>query len=363
VQGRWDVVVIGAGAMGSAAAWWLARDGRSVLLLDRFPAGHHNGSSHGGSRIFRLAYEEPDYVRMAQAALPLWRELEADAGETLLDITGGVDHGNPASIGRTAAALEACGAPIERMTPAAAEERWPHLRFEGDVLFQPDAGRCRADATVAALHARAAAAGADVRVGQGAAALEDMLVDDRIRVRVNGDAHEAAVAVVATGAWASKVIAGRADLPPMHVTQEQNFHFRPVSAGELSWPSFIHHQMPPRYGLGTPGEGIKVGEHGGGKPCDPDHRDFEVDSAVRARVVEYARRWLPGVDPQPVTETTCLYTTTPTADPVIDRAGPLVIAAGFSGHGFKFTPLFGKLLADLACGREHEYARLRLRRD
>jgi len=210
VQGRWDVVVIGAGAMGSAAAWLLARDGRSVLLLDRFPAGHHNGSSHGGSRIFRLAYEEPDYVRMAQAALPLWRELEADAGETLLDITGGVDHGNPASIGRTAAALESCGAPIERMTPAAAEERWPHLRFEGDVLFQPDAGRCRADATVAALHARAAAAGADVRVGQGAAALEDMLVDDRVRVRVNGDAHEATVAVVAAGAWASKVIAGRA---------------------------------------------------------------------------------------------------------------------------------------------------------
>src|SRR3954471_11610101 len=133
-----DVVVIGAGAMGSATAWWLARRGVEVVLLEQFEPGHTRGSSHGGTRIFRFAYYDPFYVRMAQAALPLWRELEDDAGETLLDITGAVDHGNPSSVDRVADALAACAAPFERLDPDAAAERWPAMRFEGNVVFHPD---------------------------------------------------------------------------------------------------------------------------------------------------------------------------------------------------------------------------------
>src|SRR5690349_2262389 len=139
-----EVVVIGAGAMGSATAWWLARRGVDVALFEQFAAGHTLGSSHGGTRIFRFAYYYPNYVRMAQAALPLWRELEADAGEPLLDITGAVDHGNPASIGLVADALAECGARYELLPVDAAAERWPAMRFEGSVLFHPDGGRCRA---------------------------------------------------------------------------------------------------------------------------------------------------------------------------------------------------------------------------
>src|SRR5713101_3409629 len=105
-----DVVVIGAGAMGSATAWWLARRGVNVVLLEQFERGHARGSSHGGSRIFRFAYYEPKYVRMAQQALPLWRELEGDAGEPLLDTTGAIDHGDAASIDAVAAAMTTCGA-------------------------------------------------------------------------------------------------------------------------------------------------------------------------------------------------------------------------------------------------------------
>src|SRR6476619_1627581 len=99
------VVVIGAGAMGSATAWWLARRGVDVALLEQFEPGHTRGSSHGGSRIFRFAYYEPEYVRMAQAALPLWRELEDDAGEPLLDATGSIDHGYPQPVDAVANAL------------------------------------------------------------------------------------------------------------------------------------------------------------------------------------------------------------------------------------------------------------------
>src|SRR3954470_13713579 len=108
-----DVAVIGAGAMGSSTAWWLARRGADVVLFEQFAPRHSQGSSHGGTRIFRFAYYDPFYVRMAQTALPLWRELESDAGETLLDITGAVDHGEPASVDRVAAALAECGAAHE----------------------------------------------------------------------------------------------------------------------------------------------------------------------------------------------------------------------------------------------------------
>ena len=145
--------------MGSATAWHLARRGRSVALLERFEQGHVRGSSHGGSRIFRLAYDDPQYVHLARAALAGWRELEEDAGEDLLDLTGGVDHGEAAAVDRVAAALTGSGAAFEVLAPGAAAERWPGLRFDGQVLFSPEGGRCRSDATVAALQRRVAQLG------------------------------------------------------------------------------------------------------------------------------------------------------------------------------------------------------------
>src|SRR5207248_4398726 len=107
----------------------------------------------------------------------------------------------------------------------------------------------------------------------------------------------------------------------------------------------IHHRRPYIYGLDTPGRGVKVAEHHTGATTDPDGRSFEVDRDGQARVQRYVQEWFPGVDPTPVGAETCLYTTTPTEDFVIRLAGPLVIAAGFSGHGFKFVPLVGRLIA------------------
>jgi sarcosine oxidase len=330
--------------MGAATAWWLARDGREVVLLEQFAAGHTRGSSHGGSRIFRLAYDLPRYVRMAQLALPLWRELEEETGTTLLETTGGFDHGDPTGLQLVAEALDTQGAPFEFLTPGAAAERWPAFRFAGDVLFQPDAGRCRADATVAALHQAAAALGADIRFEEGAVAIEPVL--DDVQVRTAHEEYRARVIVLAAGAWLPKLAAGLVPLPAMKVSQEQVFHFRPVDA-TAAWPSFIHLRDPFIYGLETPGEGIKVAEHHTGAEVDPDHRDFAIDPAGAARVREYVARWIPGVDPDPVTQTTCLYTTTPTEDFHITRDGPFVVVSACSGHGFKFTPLVGRMAADL----------------
>lgn len=344
-----DVVVVGAGAMGSAAAWWLARQGRSVALLERFEAGHKRGSSHGRSRIFRLAYPDPFYVDLARQALPLWRELEDDAGASLLTTTGGVDHGPEDSVGLVADALSGAGAPYETMSSEAAQERWPGMRFGECVLFQPDAGCCDADATVHALQRRCAQLGADVRFEVGVVGVEPSASGVLARTPT-GDDFAAPIAVVACGPWASSVLGGRVRLAPLTVTREQVFYFEPRD-DEAAWPSFIHHRDPFIYGLDTPGAGVKVAEHHTGAVTDPDRRSFDVDPEGQARVSSYVDEWFPGLDPEPVGAETCLYTTTPTQDFVVDRAGPIVVAAGFSGHGFKFVPLIGRLLADLALGR------------
>jgi sarcosine oxidase len=347
---RVDVVVVGAGAMGSSAAWWLARRGRSVVLVEQFEQGHARGSSHGGTRIFRFAYPDPVYVRMAQAALPLWRELEDDTGRVLLETTGAVDHGDPVAIDAVAAALDACDAAHQLLAPDAAAERWPHMRFDRSVLFHPDGGRCLADATVAALQERAAAHGADVRFATGPASVVPKADEAVVRA---GDGEWVAPAVVVTaGAWLPAVAGALVVLPPLVVTHEQVQHFVPRGDADGSaWPSFIHHRRPWVYGLFTPGEGMKVAEHHVGPEIDPDTRDQRIDDAATGAAARYVEQWFPGLDPTPVHAARCLYTTTPDENFVIDRVGPLVIGSPCSGHGFKFTPLIGRLLADLADGR------------
>src|SRR5947209_464124 len=219
------------------------------------------------------------------------------------------------------------------------------MRFGETVLFQPDAGCCNADATVAALQRRAAAHGAVVRTDAGAVVVEPSA--DGVLVRTDDGDYRSTTAVIACGPWAPKVLAGLVELPPLLVTREQVFYFTPDDA-DLIWPSFIHHRSPYIYGLDTPGMGVKVAEHHTGFPTDADERSFDVDAEGRRRVLRYVQEWFPGLRPEPVAAETCLYTTTSTADFVIDRAGPLTVAAGFSGHGFKFTPLIGRLVADLA---------------
>jgi sarcosine oxidase len=346
VTTRADAVVIGAGAMGASTAWWLARAGHEVILLERFQQGHQRGGSHGASRIFRLAYPLPRYVRMAQLALPLWRELEDESGADLLDTTGGLDHGDPVGVQSIAEALEQLGAPFEFLPPAAASERWPGMHFDTDVLFQPDAGRCRADDTVRALQNGVVRYGGDVRYETAVEQLS--LVHDDVAVRTADTEFRARVCVVAAGAWMAKLLGDMVPLPTLKVTQEQIFHFPDRLPARADWPSFIHHRQPYVYGLETPGQGIKVAEHHAGAVVDPDERDFQVDPAGAARVAAYVREWLPGLGPEPTDAITCLYTSTPTEDFVVERHGPIVVVSACSGHGFKFTPLTGRMAADLA---------------
>ncbi|HET8778598.1 MAG TPA: FAD-dependent oxidoreductase [Agromyces sp.] len=359
-----ETIVVGGGAMGAATTWQLARRGRAVTLLERFEPGHRMGASHGASRNFNVAYADPTYVGMLVEALPLWRELEAESGTPLLESVGVANHG-PRPFHDVHAALTAAGIPAEFLSVSEAHARWPGIRFDTRVLFNAEAGRVNADATVSALHARAAAAGADLRHGTRATRVE--VVDDgRVRVASVTDdgvdeVFEARTAVVTVGAWTSKLLGGvsAAMLPRLVVTQEQPAHFA-VRDEAMAWPSYNHfpgaaadgyaYWRSPVYGMLTPGEGVKAGWHGVGPVVDPDSRDFLPEPGQFAALQRYARDWLPGVDADAVAPISCTYTTTPDENFVLDRIGPVVVGAGFSGHGFKFTPVIGRILADLADG-------------
>ncbi len=355
-----EVVIVGAGVMGCAAAWQLSRRGERVTVLEQFEDAHSRGSSHGASRIFRLGYPDPFWVRLAAEALAEWSELEQDANLALIARTGSVDHGDPEGVGLVLAALDAEGVPVELLTPEVASERWPGMRFSGTVVFQAGGGRIASGAARLAMVKQAQARGARFRWQTAVRGIETQSA--RPRLLLDDGVLDADVVVLATGAW----IADRCDdagipLPPLRVTQESVFHFAPREHPSW-WPSLIRHGSPVVYGLETPGIGVKLAEHHTGPDVHPDTCNRVVDAFARERVVEFVRAWMPGLDATPVDEVTCLSTTTATEDFLLDRVGSVVIASPCSGHGFKFAPLVGRMIADLVDGGAVP-ARFRLRRD
>ncbi|WIE58470.1 FAD-dependent oxidoreductase [Curtobacterium sp. MCLR17_031] len=349
------VVVVGAGVVGAATAYALTARGERVLLVEQHARGHHLGSSHGATRIFRQGYADPEYVALTTRALALWEALEAAAGEELIVRTGAVDHGRPEVVDAIAAALADADIPHESLTPDQAAARWPGIAFEGHVLTHASAGRIRSERTIEVFLTLAERTGlADLRFDTRVTGLEDH-GDDVTVTLSDGSAVRTASVVAAVGSWAPTLVggllAGRgAGLPAIRVTQEQPAHF-PSHLPDAAWPSFVHWaDGDDVYGLLTPGEGVKVGFHGTGPVVDPDHRDFVPVPAEAERLQAYVARYVPGVDATEPTFISCLYDNSPDEDFVIDRAGPLTVATGFSGHGFKFAPLLGEMLADLATG-------------
>lgn len=362
----YDVIVVGGGAMGSAAVRTLAGAGREVLLLERFGPAHDQGGSHGATRLFRLVYGESDYIRLCQRALRAWRELESESHVELLTTTGAIDHGMDASrLADAAALLEREGVAHDILDPVEAGRRWPGLAFTSPVLHQPDGGRLRADLAIDALLRLAVADGAQLRYGQRVTAIT-VLPGDQVEVRTDHGPVRARHVVVTAGSWAPALLRGIVDLPPLRITQEQPAHFTPYDPA-AAWPSFVHwrhgestYDRAESYGLYAPAEGVKVGLHATGPVVDPDERDFAATEAGARALRDYVERWLPGVDPATAAPVSCLYDNTASEDFVIDRVGPVTVATGFSGHGFKFVPVIGRILADLALGTAPGPARFTL---
>ena len=358
------IAVLGAGLMGAATAWQLARQGHEVTLIEAYDIGHRHGSSHGTSRIFRRAYADPLYVGLTGQAYEHWRELEHDSSTPLLRTTGGLDLGEGRDPEGLAAVLGAAGVPYELLDAEAAAERWPYIRFGGPALYHPDAGVLDADQTVAACVRRAVEHGADALIG---VRVERVEVGERVRLHTDDGRELVADAVViAAGAWLPELQLPL-PLPPLRVTQQQVFHF-PQRERDVRWPILVSkNESMQVFGLpsgadGGPLPAVKVAEHDRGTPTTARTRSGVVDPASRARVEDFVRERLPGLVPEPVAETTCLYTTTPDEDFVLDRHGPLVVVSPCSGHGAKFAPLIGAMAADLATGRTEPHPRFRLER-
>lgn len=341
------VVVVGGGVIGAASAWNLAGRGHEVTLIEQFGPGHKNGASHGTSRIFRHAYADDYYVSLAARAYTLWRDLEEATSTELLTLTGAVDHGSPDTVKPRVEALAKSGLASELLEPLDAQKRWAGLKFDTTVLYHPDAGRLHADRSVAAFTEAALALGTTVEYGSPVRTITATEVSTDART------YSADHVVVAAGAWTSKILPSEVNLPTLVTTQEQPAHFLPIV--DADWPSFIHHpgaelQAEGIYGLAGV-EGVKIGEHATGPKADPDSRNFTPVPAGVERLKAYATAWLPGVDAESADPLTCLYTSTPDSNFIVDRVGNLTVAGGFSGHGFKFAPAVGELVADLVDGR------------
>jgi monomeric sarcosine oxidase len=351
VRSKFDVIVVGGGLMGSATAWSLARRQRSVLLLERFGPGHRNGSSHGSARIVRRGYSDALYTALTGQAFEFWHELERASGATLLRMLGGVEFGAARDLDGVAAHLARQRVPHEWLSADEAQQRWPGMRFEGSVLFHPQAGTVDAEAAVSVFVSEAVRHGAEVRTE--VEALRVLTGDERAEIELaHGERIVANAVVVAAGGWAGPLLAGVIELPSLAVTQQQIFHFPRLDPEAEPWPSAIHEDSESVYHLaggrdGGPGDDRKIAEHRHGTPTTASGRSGEVDPASRARIVEYVKRWLPGLDPRPRNEATCLYTSTPSEDFALDRLGRLIVCSACSGHGAKFAPVMGELTADL----------------
>jgi sarcosine oxidase len=353
---RYDVVVVGVGGMGSAALYHVARRGKRVLGIERFDIPHDLGSSHGLTRIIRLAYfEHPDYVPLMRRAYELWRELEAAAGEQLLHVTGIVEGGDRIYQGVLLACAEH-GLPHEAIDGREVARRFPGYRLPDDfpAVFQPDGGFVVPERCIVAHVSGALAAGATVRARERV--LEWAPTENGVRVRTERGAVEAETVVFTAGAWSQDV--ARLPAGTVRGVRQALGWFQPTRP-ELFSPNRL-----PVFNLALDGEhfygfpahgipGFKLGRYdhfaAGG---DPDAISREPTLSDEAPLRAFAERYFPEGAGPTIALKTCLFEPSPDEHFVIDRhpeTGNAVVGAGFSGHGFKFCSVVGEILADLAC--------------
>jgi sarcosine oxidase len=375
---QFDVVVVGLGVTGAAALHRLAHRGVRALGIERLTPGHDQGSSHGESRIIRLGYfEHPSYVPLLRRSYELWRELEAEANAKLLHITGIVEIGPPDGevVSGTLAASRLHGLPHEVMNAAETMRRFPAFKIPDDDVgvFQPDGGFIAAEPAIAAMLAQARVAGAEIQTNTAVHSVTPH--GNGVRIETSTGEIDAGTAVVAAGPWLHKLMP---DLPaPLRVTREVMGWFEPRNpvpflvpflAGPfpvflLESPLGQHYGFPPwRGGL------LKIAKHHHrNETVDPDQVDRVVSAEDEALIRPFVSQYLPAAAGPLRSAKTCLYTMTPDRDFLIDRlpgAPNIIVASPCSGHGFKFAPVVGEILADLATGGEtgHDINRFRFGR-
>ena len=356
-----DVIVLGVGGMGSAACHQLAGRGVRVLGLEQFPLVHDRGSSHGQTRIIRQAYfEHPNYVPLLLRTYELWRQLEQASGTTLFHQVGLVLSGQAAgeTIAGAKTSAELHRLVIEELTSAEAGKRWPAMAFPVDhtVVFEPLAGLLLVESCVQANIDQAVQSGAVIRAGERVLGWSSN--GSSVVVRTDREEYTAGSLIVTAGAWAGQCLA---DLGlPLQVVRKFVGWF-PIREGRFGidqgMPTWFV-EMPHGTFYGFPsldGRSLKMAEHSGGQPVkDPSQVDRIQHPEDLPRLQGFLRSHLPGLNEIPDQHSVCLYTLTPDQHFIVDihpQWNNVAIAAGFSGHGFKFAPVIGEALADLALNR------------
>jgi sarcosine oxidase len=354
----WDAIVIGLGGIGSGAAYWLSRAlGEGVLGLERFELDHLNGASADHSRIIRLSYHRPDYVRLVKRAYETWSEVERDAGERIVTITGGLDlwPADPAiPMADYTDSLAAEGVPFELLDGAEVRRRWPQWQVGDELraMWQRDGGLADPFRGNAAHRRLARANGATLRDRSPVTSIRDAGGGD-LEVATPDTTYRTARVVLAADAWTNELLAPFGRRLPLTVTKEQVTYFAcpdPTAFAPDRFPVWIWMDEPCFYGFPTYGEaGPKAAQDCGGPPVDPADRTFERDEAAFANVERFLASHLPGALGPPIYTKTCLYTLTPDRDFVVDRLpeAPGVTVALGAAHGFKFASVLGRIMAEL----------------
>jgi sarcosine oxidase len=369
-----DVAVIGLGAMGSAALYHLAKRGVRAVGIEQLSPGHDRGSSHGETRIIRLGYfEHPSYVPLVRAALPLWRALERESGQALLAVTGIIEIGAPDSalVAGTLRSARQHGLSHEVLDAASVMRRFPAFRLPSGFVgvLQPEGGILAAEPAIRAQLALAAAAGAEVRANETVRAVEPTSAG--VRVITDRGMIEAGQAVVAAGPWLKRLLP---DFPvPIRVTRQVLAWFQPNDAA-----LFVRDCCPVFMIENAAGifYGFPLGQKPGVKFAKHHHDDEAIDPAARTRSMDGTDEamlrttlsvHMPAANGRLLDSQTCLYTMAPDGDFILDRlpgTPAILVASPCSGHGFKFAPVIGEILADLATtgATRHDISRFRLAR-
>ena len=358
----YDAIVIGAGGMGSATAYHLAKSGADILILEQFQRGHTFGSSHGPTRIIRFFYDKAFYTELMKTAYAEWRALESASGKSLLFITGSVclgASGNP--YGRTARQnLDAAGVESEWWSATQLAERFPQFRVSKnmDILWQKDTGFLHASECVATHLQLAEQHGAIVEEHTPVIAIDWHM--DVPTVYTKNGAFSGRKVVVTAGAWTRKLLS-ELNLP-LTVTKQQVCYYQPTDTNLFQpdrFPVFTEATADGEFLYGIPafGSGVKMARHGRGQSVSPDTCERTPDADYIAHIDAYVQERIPELGKTTHAEV-CLYTETPDEDFIIDNhpdCPDVLIAAGFSGHGFKFCSLVGRIMNELALRGETDF--------
>lgn len=374
INKRYNTIVAGVGGVGSAAVYELAKRGRRVLGLERFDIPHTMGSSHGHTRIIRLAYyEDPSYVLLLLRAYELWRQIERHVGEQLLHLTGSIDAGPPDSWvfkGSLRSAVEH-GLPHEVLTGAELARRFPGYRFPFDTLalFQPEGGFLVPERCIVSYVQAAQALGAEIHGRERVLGWEPR--GEGVLVHTDRDTYEADSLVITAGAWNGELVdvldglleAERQVLAWLQPARPELFHPARFPVFNCLVDEGRYYGFP-IYGI----PGFKFGRyHHLEEVSDPERVDREPNAADEAVLRDFADRYFPDGSGPTMSLVQCMFTNTPDHHFIIDvhpRYPQVSFTSPCSGHGFKFASVIGEIMADLAERGEtrHNIAFFRLER-